>query len=469
LSSVPHPAHNPLSTSDAPAKAPNIIVIICDDLGYGDLGCYGSQMQTPNLDKMAAEGMRFTHFNAGHPLCSASRAALLTGRYAGRSGTKNAIMPYDTDGMSLDETTLADLFRGKGYRSMCVGKWHLGNSQEYLPTNRGFDRFYGVPYSNDMRPLPLIRDTEVLEEDTDRDLLTQRYTAEATQFLREPAETPFFLYLAYSYPHDPARSSPDFSGRSPHGDFGDAVAEIDWSVGEVMTALREAGKQSDTIVLFTSDHGPWFQGSPGLLRGRKGSTFEGGFRVPLIAWGPEYVPAGTVQEGWASNLDLLPTLAALCGLQQPPQPLDGVNVGDLLNGKATTIDRPALLYFSPLLNDQALHCARTGPFKLRIAQTDGQSYINDQSGSRNYLLPRPELYNLETDPAESYDIARQYPEVVENIMNDIEHLIATFPPAIVEAYEKLKQNHANTVTPPAAAPRPGTGAPDWLWVPPDRR
>ena len=261
----------------------NVILMICDDLGYGDMGCYGSSLRTPNLDAMASGGCRFTHFNAGHPICSASRAALLTGRYGHRSGVRGAFGPHAKSGLALEESTLANLFRHQGYATKAIGKWHLGDAPEYLPTKRGFDSYYGVPYSVDMKPLPLIRDTQNLEETTDRELLTPRYTQEALDFLSGLHDKPFFLYLAYSYPHDPARASSRFHGKSGFGDFGDAVQEIDWSVGEITRSLRDKNLLNDTLMIFTSDHGPWYQGNPGNLRGRKSTTFEGGFRVPMIA------------------------------------------------------------------------------------------------------------------------------------------------------------------------------------------
>ena len=457
----------------ATGKAPNVIIMICDDLGYGDLGCYGSSLKTPNLDRMASQGTRLTRFNAAHPICSASRAALLTGRYAQRSHTAGAYFPHSKSGMSLEETTLADLFRARGYRTKCVGKWHLGDAPKYLPTNRGFDSFYGVPYSDDMKPLPLIRDTTVLGADTDRDLLTPRYTDEALKFVRQTSDKPFFLYLAYSYPHDPARASPRFRGHSGFGDYGDAVEEIDWSAGEIMRALTHRGLLGDTLVLFTSDHGCWYQGNPGLLRGRKASTFEGGFRVPLIAHWPGIIPKGEVVDTWGSNLDVVPTLAAFCGLASSPKPLDGENISSLLQGKKSSIDRRTILYFSPMTSGGLdLHCARKGDWKLRVAQTTGEIYISDRgNGKQSFWLARPELYNLARDPTESYDVAKIHPEIVGEILSDVAVSIATFPADVQQAFAKLQQNVARVTTPPGAAPRLNTGTPlpEWAWEPPDRR
>lgn len=284
-------------------RSPNVIFMICDDLGYGDLGCYGSKLPTPHLNAMAADGLRFTRYNSAHPICSASRAAVLTGRYGLRCNTTGAFGPSTKTGTSLDETLLSNLFHDRGYKAKAIGKWHLGHEPAYLPTSRGFDSYYGVPYSVDMKPLPLMRDKTILEQDTDRNLLTVRYTEEAVKYLNETsADNPFFMYLAFSYPHDPARASARFLGKTRFGDSGDAIAEIDWSVGEVMAAVERRGLTSDTLIFFTSDHGPWYQGCPGLLRGRKATTFEGGFRVPLIVKWPGKIAPGRVTNSWYSSL-----------------------------------------------------------------------------------------------------------------------------------------------------------------------
>jgi len=455
-----------------PAR-PNVIVLICDDLGSGDLGCYGSPLRTPNLDLMASRGMRFTHFNTVHPQCSASRSALLTGRYASRTNTAGAYFPKSPTGMSLDEITLADLFKRHEYQTHCIGKWHLGDAPAYLPINRGFDSFFGVPYSNDMQPLPLIRDLRELETDTDRDLLTEKYISEAVRFINEPREKQFFIYLAFSYPHDPARSSPAFRGKSGLGDYGDSVAEIDWGVGEIVRALEQKGIAKDTLACFTSDHGPWFQGSPGNLRGRKGTTFEGGCRVPFLAFWPETVPSGTVNASWATNLDLLPTLSSLCGLGLPTKPLDGVDFSAELLGKTKNKEREkAVLYFNPITSGGAdIHCARKDKWKLRVAQADADIYNLDRLSAppTSHWLPHAELYDLENDPGESYDVAKTHPELVKAMMADLDGQVSSFPPAVTEAYAKLKLNHADISTPPGAIPRPVGPQPAWAWEPEDRR
>jgi arylsulfatase A len=459
----------PLAETPSHGGSPNVILMICDDLGYGDLGCYGSSIPTPRLDKLALEGVRCSHYNTPHPICSASRSALLTGRYAPRTRTPGALFPKAA-GTSLDETMLPALFRAKGYRTHAVGKWHLGDVAGYLPTDRGFDSFYGVPYSDDMQPLPLMRGTEALEADTDRDELTPQYTAETLRLLEEKSDKPFFLYLAYSYPHDPARGSKAFRGRSAFGDYGDAVEEIDWSVGKILDALERTGKGRDTVVIFTSDHGPWFQGSHGLTRGRKGSCFEGGVRVPFLVRYPGHVPAKTVNDAWMGHLDVMPTLSAWCGLELPKKPLDGSDVSASLLRKAALPER-SMIYFSPAGGKNAVHAIRAGDWKLRVAQNDGEIYTNDHTqGPNNFWLPKPELYHLRHDPMENYSATDKNPEVVERLLNELRTQMKTFPEATQKGFAELQAKVASVVTPPGAAPRVLTGAqPAWAWEPPDRR
>ena len=441
-----------------PSKRPNVVLMICDDLGFGDLGCYGSKLATPNLDRMAAEGLRFTRFNAGHPICSASRAALLTGRYGLRSGTGGAFGPNSKTGTSTEETLLSNLFHDGGYTTKAIGKWHLGDAPEYLPTSRGFDSFYGVPYSVDMYPMPLMRDATVLEAEANREMLTPEYTKEAVGFLEEQkSDAPFFLYLGFSYPHDPPKASPKFKGKSGLGDQGDSIAEIDWSVGEILRTLEKQGLAEETLVFFTSDHGPWYQGSPGALRGRKASTFEGGFRVPLLARWKGVVDAGRVVETPCSNLDMLPSLAAVCGLKTPQKPLDGVDVSRLWFEHEAIVPQPARIYFSAMGNGGVdVHCLRKGDWKLRVAQgVKGEVYLNDRTTQANSSawLAQPELYDLGRDVEESYDIAALHPEKVKELREELEALMPSFPPNVVEAYATLKRRVGDASTPAGAAPR----------------
>src|SRR5215467_6126550 len=247
----------------AQARTPNVVFILCDDLGFGDLGCYGSKIRTPNIDHMAAEGVRFTNFCAADSVCSPSRAALLTGRYPTRVGVPRVLFPNDQGGLNLDETTLADMLRAKGYRTMCIGKWHLGRPTKYLPTHRGFDEYFGIPYSNDMTPPVLMHNTEVISQAADLQTLTERYTEQARNFIQQSKRSPFFLYLAHTFPHIPLAASPRFRGRSSEGLYGDVVEELDWSVGEVLKSLHQNGQDQNTLIMFSSDNGPWYQGSPG--------------------------------------------------------------------------------------------------------------------------------------------------------------------------------------------------------------
>lgn len=453
----PSPSPQP-SSSSKPSRRPNVVFMICDDLGYGDLGCYGSKLPTPNLDALAAQGMRFTHFNSGHPICSASRAAILTGRYGTRCATTGAFGPDAMSGTSLDETLLSNLFHSRGYKTKAIGKWHLGSRAEYLPTNRGFDSFYGVPYSIDMSPLPLMRDLASLEEDTERTTLTPRYTDEAVKYIDETHADPFFLYFAFSYPHYPARGSERFRGKTRFGNVGDCIAEIDWSVGEVVRALERNGLTEDTLICFTSDHGPWYEGNPGALRGRKASTFEGGFRVPFIARWPGHVPAGSVANAWCSSLDILPTLVHQCDLALPEKPLDGTDISPILFGNDQELPRKHILYFSAMGDGgNDVHCIRKGSMKLRIAQCEkGEIYINDRStGARSSAsLPNPELYDLSQDPAESYDIAPLHPQLVAELQAELDQMMTSFPPNVRQAYSTLRRHKGDASTPPGAAPRP---------------
>jgi arylsulfatase A len=321
----------------AAGKPLNIVLIYCDDLGYGDLGCYGSKIRTPNIDGLAAQGMRFTNFYSANPVCSPSRAALLTGRYPTRVSVPRVLFPTSPDGLPDSEVTMAQMLKAKNYRTMCVGKWHLGHLPQYLPTRRGFDEYFGIPYSNDMNPRPLLHVTaeksEVVEETATLETLTPRYTAQAVRFIEQSKNAPFFLYMPHTYPHIPLAASERFRGKSPLGLYGDVVEELDWSVGQVLETLKKNGLENNTLVLFSSDNGPWYQGSPGGLGGRKGMTYEGGVREPLIARLPGRVAKGRVCDGIASTMDLLPTIAKLCGVDLPKAALDGIDIWPMLSGR----------------------------------------------------------------------------------------------------------------------------------------
>jgi arylsulfatase len=426
-----------------------VVLIYADDLGYGDLHVYGSALSTPNIDKLAAQGVRFTNWTSANPVCSPSRASLLTGRYPTRVGVPRVFFPQDKTGLNLDEQTLADLLKARGYKTQCVGKWHLGVTPEYLPTQRGFDHYLGIPYSNDMTPRVLMRDTAVVEQEADLHSLTRKYTDEATKFIRDSKGSPFFLYFPHTFPHIPLGASEKFAGKSPLGIYGDVLAELDWSVGQVLRALEETGAAKNTLVIFSSDNGPWYQGSSGRLRGRKGETWEGGVREPFIVSMPGRIPKGKVSAAVGSMLDVAPTIAALCGAAAPKKPFDGLNVWKAWTGEVAQIERVPLLYF----DDVHLQCARHGKWKLHLSRYNRRGYSPAPAmGLRNLLLPSPELYDLDADPDESYDVANLHPDVVRDIAARVELAMKTFPDAIRTDWEKTKAKKVSP-TPAGALPR----------------
>lgn len=443
--------HLRVSAAQAAAGTPNIVFILCDDLGYGDLECYGSQIRTPHLNRLAAGGIRFSNFCSADPVCSPSRAALLTGRYPTRVGVPRVLFPQDQGGLNLDETTLANVLKDRGYKTACVGKWHLGRPKEYMPTSRGFDEYLGIPYSNDMTPSVLVHNTEVVEEPVHLETLTERYTQYATGFIRRSHGSPFFLYLAHTFPHIPLAASPRFRGRSAQGLYGDVIEELDWSVGEIVRTVHEIGIEKNTLLMFSSDNGPWYQGSPGKLRGRKDSTYEGGVREPFIAYWPGQIPAGRVSNALASMMDIFPTVAKRCHGQFPAKPLDGIDIWPLLSGQTNSLDRSPLLYF----NGWNLQCARWGNWKLHVARYNTAPYVPAPPGGvHNYVLPHPELYDLNADPDESYDIAAQHPDVVEKMNGLISEMIKTFPQPVQDAYAESKTRKVDPATPTGAWPKP---------------
>lgn len=439
-----------LAVQAAVPKKPNIVFILCDDLGFGDVGVYGSKIRTPNLDRMAAEGIRFTNFSSADPVCSPSRAALLTGRYPTRVGVPRVLFPTDAAGLNLDEITLANALKTQGYKTMCVGKWHLGRPAEYLPTSRGFDEYFGIPYSNDMNPRVLMHNAEVIEQTADLATLTQRYTEQAIKFIGDHKSSPFFLYMPHTFPHIPLAASERFRGKSSEGIYGDVVEEIDWSVGELRRALKQHGLAENTLVMFTSDNGPWYQGSAGKLRGRKNTTYEGGVREPFIAAWPGRIPKGRVCNGLASMMDVFPSVAKLCGAAMPAKALDGIDIWPLLSGQRESIDREVLLYFDAW----ELQCARWGSWKLHLARYNTAAYAPAPAEGRlSYTLARPELYNLANDPDESYDVAPQNPQVVAEIVRRINALLPGFPESVQQAWTAAQARRSDPAVPAGGYPR----------------
>jgi len=400
-------------------RTPNFIVIFADDLGYGDLGCFGHPtIRTPNLDRMAAEGIRLTQFYSAGEVCTPSRAALLTGRYPVRSGMassrRRVLFPNSGGGLPDEEITIAELLKKQGYATGCIGKWHLGHLPQYLPTRNGFDSYFGIPYSNDMKPTPLLRNEEVLEEPAQQDSLTKRYTQEAVKFITAHREGPFFLYFAHTFPHVPLFASEKFKQTSPRGLYGDVVEELDDSVGQVLAALKEQGLDENTLVIFTSDNGPWLTqklrgGSAGLLRGGKGSTWEGGMREPTIAHWPGHIKPGSVSPALASTLDVFATLAALSGAELPEGlVLDSHDLTGVLTGDKES-PRQDFFYY----RGTDLMAARLGPFKAHLQTQDGYGQPTADKHDP------PLLFQLDNDPAEQYDVAKQNPEVLERIRASI--------------------------------------------------
>ena len=409
-------------------RTPNVVIIFADDLGYGDLACFGHPtIATPHLDRMAADGMRFTEFYTAASVCTPSRAALLTGRIPLRSGMcsdkSRVLFPDSHGGLPASEITLAGLLRDRGYATACVGKWHLGHHPEFLPTRRGFDHYFGIPYSNDMKPCPLMRGEETVELPAVQETLTRRYTEEAVAFIERQKQHPFFLYFAHTFPHVPLSASSAFENQSRRGLYGDVVEELDWSVGRILQSLRDAGIAENTLVIFTSDNGPWLTqklrgGSAGLLRGGKGSTWEGGMRVPCIAWWPGVIAPGTVCRDMASTLDLFPTAAALARAPIPrDRKLDGEDMTPLLFAEPGW-SRDSLFFY----RGTRLMAVRHGPWKAHFITQAGY-------GKGPTAHDPPALYHLERDPSEKFDVADTHPDVIAKILGIVVEHQATLEPA----------------------------------------
>ncbi|MGA2147011.1 MAG: sulfatase [Bryobacteraceae bacterium] len=411
---------------------PNIVIILADELGYGDLSCYGHPtISTPYLDRMGAEGMRFTQFYSASSVCSPSRAAVLTGRLPIRAGIVSSLMPWACGGLPSGEVTIAAALKQSGYATACVGKWHLGHQPKYLPTRHGFERFFGIPYSTDMSQAtaayppfvqllqqhpevpgtPLMRNEEVVETEPDQRTLTRRYTEESISFIRDSLRRgqPFFLYLPHTFAHVPLFASDAFRGKSLRGLYGDVVEEMDWSVGEIRKTLAEQGADRNTLMLFTSADGPWLLqkqdgGSAGPLRGGKGTTWEGGMRVPCLAAWPGRIPTGIVSHAFGTTMDLLPTCLRLAGVPLPTgREYDGADLCPVLFDGRSGRD-PLLFYYSK----DDLRAVRVGPWKLHVATTSPDDAVVRHT--------RPLLYNVDEDPSEQYDVAASHPGVVTDLM-----------------------------------------------------
>lgn len=437
--------------STGKAASPNIVLIYMDDMGYADVGSYGSiDYATPNIDKLAAQGMRFTNFYAAQPICSASRAAILTGCYPNRIGFYGALVPNSKIGISDKELTIAGMLKNKGYSTAIIGKWHLGDAKKFLPLQHGFDEYFGLPYSNDMwpidyngkpfkdtsnfrakwPPLPLIAGNKVIryiETLEDQSMLTTLYTKKAVSFINRHKKKPFFLYLAHSMVHVPLAVSDKFKGKSIQGLFGDVMMEIDWSVGEIMKAVKENGIEKNTLFIFTSDNGPSIRfgnhaGSSGGLREGKATTWEGGLREAAIMRWPGVIPSGTVCNKLSSNIDILPTLSAITKAPLSSNKIDGVNILPLLKEEPDANPRDHLSYY---YNKNSLQAVRQGHWKLVLPHSY-KSYENEIPGKDGYPGQRHidstglALFDLRRDPGERYDVKEQNPDVVQKMQQLVE-------------------------------------------------
>ncbi len=411
-------------------ERPNVVIIFADDLGYGDLGCYGARgIKTPNLDRLAEQGIRFTDFYVAQPVCSSSRTALLTGCYPNRLGIVGALGPNDRHGIHDDETTLGEVCKSRGYATAIFGKWHLGHHPQFLPTRHGFDAYFGLPYSNDMWPkhpsakfpdLPLVEQDKTIAVNPDQTQLTTWYTERAVKFIDENKSRPFFLYVPHSMPHVPLHVPDKFKGKSERGLYGDVIQQIDWSVGEIVEALERNGLAENTLVMFSSDNGPWLMygdhaGSAGPLREGKATCFEGGVRVPLVARWPGKIRAGSICREPAMTIDVLPTIARLISAELPERKIDGLDIWPLLAGEPDARSPHEALLFYWL---RELHAVRGGKWKLHLAHDFPHLETGGAGGEPGRYTPQKielSLFDLEGDAGETTNVADQHPDVVQQL------------------------------------------------------
>ena len=434
-------AANPLA-ADAP---PNVILIVADDMGFGDLGVFGAtRIKTPNLDAIANRGAALTGFYAAANICSPSRAAILTGRYPIRSGLGwDVVTAGDKHGLPQSEVTIAELLKQRGYATGMVGKWHLGNQLKFWPTRHGFDSFYGVPHSNDMPNFALYRQEKKIEQPVEQATLTPRYTDEAIQFIRNNAQQPFFLYLAHTFPHIPLYASERFSGKSSAGLYGDTVEEIDWSTGEIVNTLKELGLLKNTLILFTSDNGAWWEGSNGAYKGAKGSTWEAGYRVGLVASLPGQIDAGLRSDALSANIDLLPTIAAITGTPLPEDViLDGKNLLPLLAGETDGSPHQYFYYF----NNEELAGIRDNRWKLLT-----RAYYRRHLGAMDLFQQLPEftepywlLFDMQDSDPERYSLARDNPDVVKRLAAEMKRADGYFRQHATHDRQKTYPDHGSS-------------------------
>jgi uncharacterized sulfatase len=435
-------------------KKPNVILILADDLGYGDLSSYGqTNWQTPNIDRIGTEGVKLTHFYTPMPYCAPTRASLLTGRYPQRHGLTTNPFPdggvrtnfqtfrgNDSLGLNPKELLLSELLKEQGYATKAIGKWHLGHRPEFLPTRHGFDDYFGIPYSNDMKPVKLLRGEQTAEYPVIQANLTKRYTEEALDFIGKNKDNPFFLYLPHAMPHKPLAASEEFyTPLTPKDLYTDVMRELDWSIGQILDKVKAEGLDENTIVIFTSDNGPWFGGSSGGLRGMKATSWEGGIRVPFLLRWKGTIPAGQTSKEPAGTIDVFPTLASLLKINLPKElVLDGKDITPLFINQKSKSPHEAL--FSFYANN--LNTVRSGKWKLHLRSPernpplpsdsnwvdpvwpDGVTIIAQNNQPKANQFPgiktgdtwsEPALFDLEKDPSEQHNVAPDYPEVVKRL------------------------------------------------------
>ncbi|TNF40603.1 MAG: arylsulfatase [Bacteroidetes bacterium] len=424
-----------ISFDSSAEKPTNFILIYMDDLGYGDIALTGAiGYTTPNLDKMAASGMFFSRYYSPQAVCSASRAGLLTGCYPNRVGFRGALDHTAKTGINAEEETIAEVLKKKGYATAAFGKWHLGHHKQFLPTNNGFDEYFGIPYSNDMWPnhptsknyypeLPLFEGENVVKTNPDQSQFTTEFTERTISFIKKNQKNPFFVYLAHPMPHVPLFVSEKFKGKSEQGLFGDVIMEIDWSIGQIMQTLKELKLEENTLVIFTSDNGPWLNygnhaGSSGGLREGKGTTFEGGQRVPCLMMWKGVISPGTVNNNLVAGMDILPTIAKIAGAPLPDKKIDGVNIFPLLKGEKVEPPRKSFYYY---YRNNNLEAVQDGKWKL-VFPHKGRTYVGFEPGKDGMPGKANEnsevaagLYDLRRDPGEQYNVMEFYPEVVERL------------------------------------------------------
>ena len=422
------------ASANSDRRLPNFVVVFIDDMGYADVGCFGAQgYETPNIDRLAAEGVRFTDFYAAASSCTPSRAALLTGCYPQRVGLPNVLGPLAKIGISDQEVTVAQMLKPLGYATACFGKWHLGDEPQFLPTRHGFDEYFGLPYSNDMWPrhpenpkgypeLPLVEGDKIIQHNPDQTQLTTWYTERAVRFIEKNRDRPFFLYLPHSMCHVPLHVSDKFKGKSKRGLFGDVIMELDWSVGQIMSTLKRAGVEKNTMVVFCSDNGPWLSygdhaGPAKPLREGKGTTFDGGQREPTIMRWPGRIPARRVCREPVSTMDILPTIAHLTGAKLPDHAIDGKDIWPVIAGeRGAKSPREAFFYYQ----GWALEAVRSGKWKLHLPH--GYRTLAGRPGGAGGIPAKYEqarinvaLFDLENDIGEQHNVAAEHPDIVERL------------------------------------------------------